>query len=73
MATPQRLALLLEGHAFSSVSKEPKTLTVIYRHHVQTVQKANLPQADIMLKGRRNVARAPQAPMLRQGQHRPNV
>ena len=73
MTTPQRLALLSAGHAFSSVIKEPKMLIVIYRRRVQTVQKANLPQADIMSKGRRNVARAPQAPMLCQGQHQPTA
>eukprot|EP01043_Picozoa_sp_COSAG02_P082653 COSAG02_NODE_20831_length_814_cov_0.847552_1_plen_46_part_10 len=46
MTIPLHLAWLLVRHARSSVSKEPKTLTVIYRHRVQDVQKASLQKVD---------------------------
>ena len=73
MTIPQRLAWLSVGHARSFVSKGPKMLTVIYRHRVRIVQKASLQKGDITSKGRRNVARAPQVPMLHQDQLRPTV
>ena len=47
--------------------------TVIYRHRVRSVQKGSLQKVDISSKGRRNVARAPQVPMLHQDQLRPTV
>ena len=47
--------------------------TVIYRHRVRSVQKGSLQKVAISSKGRRNVARAPQVPMLHQDQLRPTV
>ena len=73
MTTLQRHAWLSVGRAHSSVSKVPKMPTVIYRHRVRSVQKDSLQKVDISSKGRRNVAHAPQAPMLHQDQLRPTV
>ena len=73
MPTLRRRALLSVGHARSSVSKGPKMRTVIYRHRVRSVQKGSLQKVDITSKGRHNVARAPQVPMLHQDQLRPTV
>ena len=73
MTTPQRRAWLSVARARSSVSKGPKMPTVIYRHRVRSVQKGSLQKVDISSKGRRNVARAPQVPMLHQDQLRPTV
>ena len=73
MTTPQRRAWLSVGLARSSVSKGPKMPTVIYRHRVRSVQKGSLQKVDISSKGRRNVAHAPQVPMLHQDQLRPTV
>ena len=47
--------------------------TVIYRHRVQSVQKGSLQKVAISSKGRRNVAHAPQVPMLHQDQLRATV
>ena len=47
--------------------------TVMYRHRVRSAQKGSLQKVDISSKGRRNVARAPQVPMLHQDQLRPTV
>ena len=73
MTIPQRLAWLSVGHARSSVSKGPKMPTVIYRHRVRSVQKGSLQKVAISSKGRRNVAHAPQVPMLHQDQLRATV
>ena len=47
--------------------------TVIYRHRVRSVQKGSLQKVAISSKGRRNVAHAPQVPMLHQDQLRSTV
>ena len=73
MTIPRRRAWLSVGHARSSVGKGPKMPTVMYRHRVRSAQKGSLQKVDISSKGRRNVARAPQVPMLHQDQLRPTV
>ena len=47
--------------------------TVIYRHRVRSAQKGSLQKVAISSKGRRNVAHAPQVPMLHQDQLRATV
>ncbi len=47
--------------------------TVIYRHRVRRVQKGSLQQVAMSSKGGRNVAHAPQVPMLHQDQLRATV